>query len=49
MEDAIKRELPCLSNVVLIGDKKKFITAFLAFKVISLPTVFSVTVYSTIL
>jgi hypothetical protein len=33
MEDAIKRELPCLSNVILVGDKKKFITAFLTFKV----------------
>jgi hypothetical protein len=33
MEDTIKRELPCLSNVVLIGDKQKFVTAFLTFKV----------------
>ena len=34
IEDAIKEMLPCLSNVVAIGDKRKFISCFLTFKVI---------------
>ena len=34
IENAIKERLPCLSNVVVVGDKKKFLSAFLTFKVI---------------
>lgn len=34
IEDNIKRELPCISNVILIGDQKKFLSAFLTFKVV---------------
>ena len=34
IENAIKESLPCLSNVVLIGDKRKFLSCFLTFKVI---------------
>ena len=32
IEDTIKSALPCISNVILIGDKKKFLTVFLTFK-----------------
>ena len=32
IEDVIKRELPCLSNVMLIGDRKKFLSCFMTFK-----------------
>ena len=34
IENAIKEALPCLLNVVLIGDKRKFLSCFLTFKVI---------------
>ena len=34
IENAIKEALPCLSNVVLIGDKQKFLSCFLSFNVI---------------
>lgn len=34
IENAIKEILPCVSNVVVIGDKRKFISCFLTFKVI---------------
>ena len=33
IENAIKEELPCLSNVILLGDKMKFLSCFLSFKV----------------
>jgi long-chain-fatty-acid--CoA ligase ACSBG len=33
IEDAIKAELPLISNVVLIGDKQKFLSCFLTLKV----------------
>ena len=36
IETAIKEELPCLSNVVLVGDKRKFISCFLTFNIIML-------------
>ena len=32
IEDTIKEMLPCLSNVIVIGDKKKFLSCFLTFK-----------------
>ena len=34
IENAIKERLPCLSNAVVVGDKKKFLSVFLSFKVI---------------
>ena len=34
IEDAIKEALPCLANVILIGDKRKFLSCFLTFKVV---------------
>ena len=33
IEDAIKAELPCISNAMVIGDKKKFLSCLLTFKV----------------
>lgn len=32
IENTIKEMLPCLSNVILIGDKKKYLSCFLTFK-----------------
>jgi long-chain-fatty-acid--CoA ligase ACSBG len=32
IEDNIKKELPCISNVMVIGDKRKFLSAILSFK-----------------
>ena len=34
IEDHIKAALPCISNAILIGDRQKFLTVFLTFKVI---------------
>ena len=34
VEDNIKAALPCISNVILIGDRQKFLTVFLTFKVV---------------
>lgn len=34
IEDCIKKELPAISNVVLIGDSQKYLSAFLTFKVV---------------
>lgn len=33
IEDAIKKELPCLSNVMVIGDRRKFLSCLLTLKV----------------
>lgn len=33
IETMIKIELPCLSNVVVIGDRRKYLTALITFKV----------------
>ena len=33
IEDRIKQELPFLSNVMLIGDKRKFISCLVTLKV----------------
>lgn len=32
IEDCIKRELPCISNVMVIGDKRKYLTALITLK-----------------
>merc|ERR1711994_1245280 len=37
IEDAIKAELPCISNAVVIGDQKKYLTCLLTLKVDSDP------------
>ena len=34
VEEKVKEMLPCLSNVVLIGDKRKFLSCFLTLKVV---------------
>ena len=34
IEDHIEAALPCISNAILIGDRQKFLTVFLTFKVI---------------
>ena len=33
IEDAVKEQLPCVSNCVLIGDRRKFLSMLLTFKV----------------
>ena len=33
IEDVVKEELPCVSNCMLIGDKKKFLSLLISFKV----------------
>ena len=33
IEESIKKELPCISNAMLIGDRKKFLSCFLTLKV----------------
>ena len=32
IEDAIKEQLPCISNVMVVGDKKKFLSCLLTMK-----------------
>ena len=33
IEEAIKKELPCISNAMVVGDRKKFLSCILTFKV----------------
>ena len=33
IEEAVKRELPCISNAMVVGDRKKFLSCILTFKV----------------
>jgi len=33
IEDAVKEQLPCVSNCMLIGDSRKFLSMLLTFKV----------------
>ena len=33
VEEAIKKELPCISNAMVVGDRKKFLSCILTFKV----------------
>ncbi len=33
IEDAIKRHLPIISNVMVVGDRKKFLSALVTLKV----------------
>ena len=34
IEDNIKNELPCIANAILIGDRQKYLSVFLTFKVV---------------
>lgn len=36
IEDAIKEQLPCVSNCMVVGDKRKFLSVLLTLKVCSL-------------
>ena len=40
IEDAIKRELPVVSNAMVIGDRKKFLSCLLTLKV-NIPLLFA--------
>ena len=33
IEEAVKKELPCISNAMVVGDRKKFLSCILTFKV----------------
>ena len=36
IEDAIKEELPCISNAMVVGDRKKFLSCLLTMKGITI-------------
>jgi long-subunit acyl-CoA synthetase (AMP-forming) len=38
IEDSLKRELPCVSNAMVVGDRKKFLSAILTLKVSDVET-----------
>ena len=33
IEEAIKKELPCISNAMVVGDRRKFLSCIFTFKV----------------